>query len=58
MWRMYKRIQKHDSIKTEYCKNHNIPLLCIPYWERDDLEYFLFDKFVELKLIKETKHIA
>ena len=58
MWRMYKRIQKHDSIKTEYYKNHNIPLLRIPYWERDDLEYFLFDKFVELKLIEEIKHTS
>lgn len=55
---MYKRIQKHDSIKTEDCKNHNIPLLRIPYWERDDLEYFFIDKFVELNLIEEIKHTS
>lgn len=55
---MYKRIQKHGSIKTEYCKNHNIPLLRIPYWGRDDLEYFLFDKFVELNPIEEIKHTS
>lgn len=28
------RIRKlHDSIKDEYCKNHNLPLIRIPYYE-------------------------
>lgn len=51
----FEKIQYHDSIKTEYCKNNNIPLLRIPYWERDDLEYFLFDQFVRLGIIEEIK---
>lgn len=26
-------IQHHDKIKSEYCANNNIQLICIPYWE-------------------------
>lgn len=26
-----KKIKKHDIIKTNYCKNNNIPLIRIPY---------------------------
>lgn len=35
--------QERDNRKIEYCKNNNIPLLVIPYWEYDriDLEYIL-----------------
>lgn len=36
-------IQKHDNIKTQYCINHNIPLIRIPYWERKNLKCFLFN---------------
>ena len=25
--------QHHDKIKLDYCINHNIQLICIPYWE-------------------------
>ena len=36
--------QKHDNIKREYCKNNNIKLLEIPYWENveETLNNFLF----------------
>lgn len=30
-----------DSIKIEYCKKNNIPLIIIPYWEFDNMELFL-----------------
>lgn len=35
--------QERDTRKIEYCKNNNIPLLVIPYWEYDriNLEYIL-----------------
>ena len=34
--------QKHrDSIKDEYCKNNNIKLIRIPYWEYDNIEKIL-----------------
>lgn len=36
--------QKHDRIKNEYCKNHNIKLLRIPYYKNveEELNNFLF----------------
>lgn len=49
---------RHDNIKRKYCKDNKIPLIEIPYWEFDDLEYFLFDKLVKLGIIKEIKSIA
>ena len=33
-----KRIQEHDRIKNEYCHKHNINLLRIPYWEKQNIE--------------------
>lgn len=30
-----------DRIKVEYCAKNNIKLLCIPYWEYDNLEQYL-----------------
>lgn len=45
--------KRHDLIKKEYCKTNNIPLIEIPYWKFDDLEYYLFDKFVELHILEE-----
>ena len=29
--------KNNDIIKNEYCKNNNIPLVRIPYWERDKI---------------------
>lgn len=49
------KIQNNDEIKTQYCKDKNIPLIRIPYWEFDDMEYFLFNELVKLKVIKEIK---
>ena len=44
--------QYHDIIKNEYCKENNIPLIRIPYWEKDNLEEFLFDNLVKYKAIE------
>lgn len=40
----FEYIQKHDKIKTEYCKNNNIKLLRIPYYKNveEELNNFLF----------------
>lgn len=36
------KYQKHnDTIKNNYCKNKNIPLLRIPYWELHNIEKIL-----------------
>ena len=29
--------QQRDKIKNQYAKNHNIPLVRIPYWERNNI---------------------
>lgn len=34
----YESTKKHDEIKNQYCKNNNIDLLRIPYWDGNDLE--------------------
>ena len=33
--------QCHDEMKNKYCKDHNIPLLRIPYWDFDNIEEIL-----------------
>lgn len=42
------KIQNNDIIKNEYCKNNNIPLVRIPYWERGKitLEMILGDEYL------------
>lgn len=36
-----KEIQKRDSIKNEYCKENNIKLIRIPYWDFNNIEEIL-----------------
>ena len=40
------KTQERDKIKTDWCKNNNIPLIRIPYWKLDTLtiEDLLFSK--------------
>lgn len=40
--------QKRDKVKNEYALSHNIPLVRIPYWERDNitLELILGDTYL------------
>lgn len=33
--------QRHDKIKTNYCIDNNIPLIRIPYWDKNNLEEVL-----------------
>lgn len=37
----FKLTKKRDKIKTKYCKDNNINLLRIPYWEFDNIENIL-----------------
>jgi len=41
-------IKNNDKIKNEYCKNNNISLVRIPYWEKNKitLEMLLGDKYL------------
>lgn len=42
-------VQKRDLIKIEYCKNNNIPMVIVPYWEKNNMEYFILDKLNKMK---------
>ena len=33
--------QYHDKIKLEYCQKKNISLICVPYWENNNIEEFI-----------------
>ena len=48
--------RKRDKIKNEYALSHNIPLVRIPYWERDSisLEIIMGDKFLVKDQFNET----
>ncbi len=37
----FERTQQNDKIKNDYCEINNIPLLRIPYWEFNNIEYIL-----------------
>lgn len=43
-----KQTQINDQIKDKYCKDNNIPLLRIPYWEFDNIEQILNDFILSL----------
>lgn len=36
-------LQRRDKIKREFCNQNGITLLCIPYWERDNVEQFILN---------------
>ena len=41
----FKINQIRDNVKIEYCKNNNIPLIIIPYWEKNNMRNFLLNEF-------------
>lgn len=38
---VFKKTQKNDLIKLNFCKQHNYPLLVIPYWINDNFEHLI-----------------
>lgn len=48
----YDKTVKSDIAKESYCKSNKIPLIRIPYWEYEYLEYSLFDNLVKYNAIK------
>lgn len=45
------KTQINDKIKNEYCKSHNIHLLRIPYWEKENIKTIIDNKIKELENI-------
>lgn len=41
-----------DNAKIEYCKNNNIPIIIVPYWEKDNMERYIVDKLNKLEINK------
>lgn len=44
----YEQTHKRDLLKNNYCKKNNIPLIRIPYWEKNNLtlDLILGDKYI------------
>lgn len=40
----YETLKMHDNRKDQYCKENNIPLIRIPYWEFDNIYKILDEK--------------
>lgn len=47
----FKINQQRDEIKRDYCRDNNITLIEIPYWEFDNMKDFLYEKWKELKVV-------
>ena len=55
-WTSLEEVLHHDKIKDKFCKNNNIPLIRIPYWESGEMEYYLFDKLVENNVLENIEN--
>lgn len=40
----YERLVEHDKTKNRFCKENNIPLLRIPYWNYDDIRTLITER--------------
>ena len=38
-----------SDVKT-YCKKNNIPLIIVPYWERDNMKDFILKEYERMNL--------
>lgn len=45
-------IKYHDKLKDDFCLKNNIIIIRIPYWENKNIETILYNKFVELNILK------
>jgi hypothetical protein len=52
MWakQEFEKTIKRDNVKIEYCKNHNIPIIIIPYWKKNNMEDYILNKLKEIEL--------
>lgn len=43
----FKIAKLRDEIKNEYCKNNDIDIIRIPYWDYNDINYILYNKIID-----------
>lgn len=41
--------KNRDNAKIEYCKQNKIPMIIVPYWEKDNMESFILSKINEIQ---------
>lgn len=44
-------IQRHDEIKTNYCQQNEIPLIRVPYWQKNNLEEYIINELKQYVLL-------
>ena len=50
--------RQNDNIKSQYCKDNNIPLLRIPYWDFNNIEQILEEWLHKHDLLQKDKSIT
>lgn len=43
------------KLKNDFCIKNKINIIRVPYFEFENMDFYLFDKFVELGIIEENK---
>ena len=59
--REFQKVQEHDKIKSQYCKDNNINLLRIPYWETKNIETIInncLQRLSEKGFVEQTTEYA
>ena len=46
----YEKVKNNDILKDEYCKNNNIFLIRIPYWNYGNIEKIISENIIEILL--------
>ena len=46
----FEKTIKRDNAKMNYCKNNCIPMIVVPYWERNNMGNYIINKFKEIKI--------
>lgn len=52
----YLSTKKHDQIKNDYCEQHHLSLLRIPYFEKKNLEKLVTDFIDQLNIKGENNY--
>lgn len=50
----FKERKYNDKIKKDFCKNNNIPLLEIPFWNYDDIENIIEDFIKKERILNDS----